>query len=318
MAISGPFGTFGALTWPGGRCIGRSALAAMAGLAGAGIDLDQRSWRRPAVVAIVIVANLVVAAITVVTVWSLEGWLLPARQAALSLIEIYFYALTIGQAVSAVVTPIRQRQTMAAMAVDRPDSGQDTFFARLPPHIGDDLVHLRMRDHYIEVTTAAGRDLVLMRFADALAAAGVARAGAPLALGGMGSCRHLSAARSFNHSLGQRCGSAGQSPLRQGGQGPPGRRALRDGWPFRVAAEPRTECAWPRDIWRPCGGRCRCLRLAAFPPISSERIFLGDSRVNQGFDAGAHGFGRNRATPSALAMAAVKKYFSSNTAARRR
>lgn len=103
--------------------------------------------------------------------------MLPARQAALSLIEIYFYALTIGLAVSAVVTPIRQRQTMAAMAVDRPDSGQDTFFARLPPHIGDDLVHLRMRDHYIEVTTAAGRDLVLMRFADALAALSGARGG---------------------------------------------------------------------------------------------------------------------------------------------
>ena len=114
------------------------------------LTLTGRPWRRSAVVAIVVVANLVVAAIIVATVWSLEGWLLPARQAALSLIEIYFYALTIGLAVSAVVTPIRQRQTMAAMAVDRPDSGQDTFFARLPPHIGDDLVHLRMRDHYID------------------------------------------------------------------------------------------------------------------------------------------------------------------------
>ena len=143
----------------------------MAGF-GRGLELilTGRSWRRPAVVAIVIVANLVVAAITVVTVWSLEGWLLPARQAALSRVEIYFYALTIGLAVSAVVTPIRLRQTVAALAGDPPEIAKDTFFARLPPPIGHDLVHLRMRDHYIEVTTAAGRDLVLMRFADALAA----------------------------------------------------------------------------------------------------------------------------------------------------
>ncbi|MEE3106469.1 MAG: hypothetical protein VX345_05585 [Pseudomonadota bacterium] len=93
------------------------------------------------------------------------------------MVKIYFYALTIGLSVSAVVTPIRQRQTMAAMVVDRPDGGQDTFFARLPPHIGGDLVHLCSRDHYIEVTTATGRDLVLMRFTDALASL-------PVSLGG--------------------------------------------------------------------------------------------------------------------------------------
>ncbi|MEC7674896.1 MAG: hypothetical protein VYB89_05105 [Pseudomonadota bacterium] len=88
---------------------------------GVGIDLDRSVLA--AVVAFVVGANLVVAAIIVATVWSLEGWLLPARRAALSLVEIYFYALTIGLAVSAVVTPIRQRQTMAAMVVDRPDGG---------------------------------------------------------------------------------------------------------------------------------------------------------------------------------------------------
>ena len=171
MAISGPFGTFGALTWPWRTlywaiCVGVPWLFLAAALE---LTLTGRSWRRSAVVAFVVGANLVVAAIIVATVWSLEWWLLPARRAALSLVEIYFYALTIGLAVSAVVTPIRQRQTMAAMVVDRPDGGQDTFFARLPPHIGGDLVHLRMRDHYIEVTTATGRDLVLMRFTDALA-----------------------------------------------------------------------------------------------------------------------------------------------------
>ena len=43
------------------------------------------------------------------------------------------------------------------------------FLDRLPPHLGRDLVYLRMADHYVEAFTAAGSTLVLMRFADAVA-----------------------------------------------------------------------------------------------------------------------------------------------------
>ena len=98
MAISGPFGTFGALTWPWRTlywaiCVGVPWLFLAAALE---LTLTGRSWRRSAVVAFVVGANLVVAAIIVATVWSLEGWLLPARRAALSLVEIYFYALLLA------------------------------------------------------------------------------------------------------------------------------------------------------------------------------------------------------------------------------
>ena len=46
----------------------------------------------------------------------------------------------------------------------------DHFLDRLPPELGRDLVYLRMADHYVEAFTTAGSTLVLMRFADAVAA----------------------------------------------------------------------------------------------------------------------------------------------------
>ncbi|MHA6261908.1 LytTR family DNA-binding domain-containing protein [Arenibacterium sp. CAU 1754] len=42
------------------------------------------------------------------------------------------------------------------------------FHDRLPPDVGSDIVSLSMRDHYVEVTTAVGKHLVLMRMSDAL------------------------------------------------------------------------------------------------------------------------------------------------------
>lgn len=42
------------------------------------------------------------------------------------------------------------------------------FLDRLPAHLGRDLLHLHMQDHYVEVHTRAGSDLLLLRFRDAL------------------------------------------------------------------------------------------------------------------------------------------------------
>ena len=72
---------------------------------------------------------------------------------------------------------------VTVLARGRPDSGESEpstegdaargagarFLDRLPPHLGRDLVYLRMADHYVEAFTAAGSTLVLMRFADAVA-----------------------------------------------------------------------------------------------------------------------------------------------------
>ncbi len=42
------------------------------------------------------------------------------------------------------------------------------FCSRLSPHLGTDLLHLKMQDHYVEAHTSHGHELVLMRFRDAL------------------------------------------------------------------------------------------------------------------------------------------------------
>lgn len=42
------------------------------------------------------------------------------------------------------------------------------FHKRLAPKIGRDIVSASMQDHYVEVTTALGKDMILIRFSDAL------------------------------------------------------------------------------------------------------------------------------------------------------
>ena len=48
-----------------------------------------------------------------------------------------------------------------------PTGGSDLLDA-LPPHLGRELVRLRMKDHYVEAHTELGHALILMRFRDAL------------------------------------------------------------------------------------------------------------------------------------------------------
>ncbi len=50
-----------------------------------------------------------------------------------------------------------------------PETPGTRFFGRLPRTLGKDLVYLKMSDHYVEVFTAAGHTVLLMRFGDAVA-----------------------------------------------------------------------------------------------------------------------------------------------------
>mgnify|MGYP003948953821 CR=1 FL=1 len=51
----------------------------------------------------------------------------------------------------------------------QPDEKEIPFFRRLPHHIGTVLSYLSMQDHYVEVVTSKGKEMLLMRFSDALA-----------------------------------------------------------------------------------------------------------------------------------------------------
>ncbi len=51
---------------------------------------------------------------------------------------------------------------------DREPSGPARILKRLKPSLGAGIVRLSMQDHYVEVVTDRGNQLILMRFADAL------------------------------------------------------------------------------------------------------------------------------------------------------
>ena len=61
--------------------------------------------------------------------------------------------------------PMSEKQQEAASPASRPCP----FLRRLPARIGDDLVHVSVEDHYVCAVTTAGREMILMRFRDALA-----------------------------------------------------------------------------------------------------------------------------------------------------
>ncbi len=61
--------------------------------------------------------------------------------------------------------PMSEKQQEAASPASQPCP----FLRRLPAWIGDDLVHVSVEDHYVCAVTTAGREMILMRFRDALA-----------------------------------------------------------------------------------------------------------------------------------------------------
>ena len=88
-------------------------------------------------------------------------------------------ASTPGQSMDTRTPSERQRNAGEEAARRRvQDPGRDTdrpvdsFFERVPDSLGRDLVYLRVSGHYINVATAKGSCLVLMRFADAIAQLG--------------------------------------------------------------------------------------------------------------------------------------------------
>ena len=90
---------------------------------------------------------------------------------------IYLGVAVLMLAISALVISVlagRRRDLQGKEAASGGDEAAsrtaDHFLDRLPPELGRDLIYLRMADHYVEAFTTAGSTLVLMRFADAVAA----------------------------------------------------------------------------------------------------------------------------------------------------
>ncbi|WP_160383771.1 LytTR family DNA-binding domain-containing protein [Pseudooceanicola pacificus] len=80
---------------------------------------------------------------------------------------IWAMLLNVGT-IFAVVTGIMMARIRPRLAPPAPVPARNAFLDRLPPHLGTALISLTAQDHYVEVTTAKGRDLIHMRLSDAI------------------------------------------------------------------------------------------------------------------------------------------------------
>lgn len=107
------------------------------------------------------------------------------------MVEHYFYVLVIGSGVTGlfniiewnnkqpvetetefIATPAHEIAVRELPVDTAPRAEVASFFARLPPALGTDLLALEMEDHYVRAHTARGSDIILMRMRDAVAELG--------------------------------------------------------------------------------------------------------------------------------------------------
>ncbi len=167
----GPFGT-GVLLGPAERAVYWGAAISVNWAIAAAImpSLARRalSTGNPLLPALALGA-LAGAAPGTLVVWGLEHWVGRPPDTAATLLYVYscvalVYLVLSYIAVRLVEAPEQDREPSV------PDGGgaPPAFLSRLPAHLGTDILHLRMQDHYVEAHTARGRELVLLRFRDAL------------------------------------------------------------------------------------------------------------------------------------------------------
>ncbi len=103
-------------------------------------------------------------------VFVLESGFGRAIESAGTLLYVYscvaLVMLVVGFLVSRLIEEPLRRTAEPQAAPRKP--GGALFLERLAPSLGRELLHLHMRDHYVEAHTAKGSELILLRFSDAL------------------------------------------------------------------------------------------------------------------------------------------------------
>ena len=179
LAWLGPFDTWGRLSLPDRVAFWTLATSVnwVFGLvlgSAAGLAFERRgilAW------AAAVVGGSAVAAVPgTAVVWLLVAAYMDHRMTGVAAIaSLYSQVIVIHLVLNALVTWLIYEKKRGPDAVSESVSSHPAsedpsvpFLARLPDRLGRNLLHLHMQDHYVEVHTDEGSDLLLLRFRDAL------------------------------------------------------------------------------------------------------------------------------------------------------
>ncbi len=109
--------------------------------------------------AAILAASLPIGLVVIQVEWIIRGNTLGPG----IFIKVFFICALIGGVISLRI------QSRLGITESISENSPPDFFKRLPYDVGTDLISLSMQDHYIEVTTAKGTELILMRLSDAIA-----------------------------------------------------------------------------------------------------------------------------------------------------
>ena len=179
LAYLGPFDTWGRLSLPDRvafwtLAIGTNWLFGMIVGFAAGLVLEKRGW--PAWAGVVAGGTAVASVPGTALVWLLVAVYMDYRMTgAAELASLYSQVAAIHLMLNVLVTcfiiaRLKRAGTEEGSIAARP-SGEPPgapFLDRIPARLGRNLLHLHMQDHYVEVHTEEGSDLLLLRFRDAL------------------------------------------------------------------------------------------------------------------------------------------------------
>ena len=179
LAWLGPFDTWGRLSLPDRVAFWTLATSVNWGFglvlgSIAGFALE---WRGVLAWATAVAAGSAVAAVPgTAVVWLLVAAYMDYRMTGFAEIaSLYFQVITIHLVLNALVTWLiygNPRPDGGAGETDSPlpssEARSPPFLERIPERLGRNLLHLHMQDHYVEVHTDEGSDLLLLRFRDAL------------------------------------------------------------------------------------------------------------------------------------------------------
>jgi hypothetical protein len=170
LVVTGPSGTLGHFTAPE-RLAYWGSTAFVTFVTGLFATIFLARLIRPRIGARLpaIALGAVLAAIPITA----EVWLVdlvfsgsPARTLA-GIGSLYGICVVIAVSVSTIYDLSSPKSGEDASPATRQSPDEVPFLKRLPAHLGKELIALQAQDHYLEVTTARGKDLILMRLSDA-------------------------------------------------------------------------------------------------------------------------------------------------------